>query len=143
VSQPDDDMIQPSLVGREVELRTLDDLVDGARDQGAALVLRGEPGIGKSVLLHVAKERAQARAMLVLSTTGTQMEANLPFAGLHQLLRPILARTDRLPGPQRDALLGAFGMTEAPSPDMFLVALATLGLLTDTAPSTPVFRNCA
>ena len=132
-------MIQPSLVGREAELRTLGDLVDGTRDRGAALVLRGEPGIGKSVLLHVAKERAQARAMLVLSTTGTQMEAHLPFAGLHQLLRPILAGADRLPGPQRDALLGAFGMTQAPSPDMFLVALATLELLTDTAPSTPVF----
>ena len=130
---------QPSLIGRDTELRALEGLVDGVRDRGAALVLRGQPGIGKSVLLHAAKERAQARAMLVLSTTGTQMEAHLPFAGLHQLLRPVMGAANRLPAPQRDALLGAFGMTEAPPPDMFLVALATLEVLTATAPSTPVF----
>jgi DNA-binding CsgD family transcriptional regulator len=132
-------LIQSSPVGRESELRTLDELVDGVRDRGAALVLRGGPGIGKSVLLHAARERAQGRAMLVLTTTGTQMEAHLPFAGLHQLLRPVVAGAHELPAPQRDALLGAFGMTEAPSPDLFLVALAALALLTDTAASAPVF----
>ena len=56
------------LVGRERELRVLDELVDGADDRGAALVLRGEPGIGKSALLRHAGERARARGHLVLTT---------------------------------------------------------------------------
>ncbi|GAA0624180.1 LuxR family transcriptional regulator [Sporichthya brevicatena] len=126
------------LIGREGELAVLSALVDGAAERGGALVLRGPAGIGKSVLLHAGMERARGRAMLVLSTTGTQMEARLPFAGLHQLLRPVLGQAERLPTPQRSALLAAFGMTDSAAPDMFLVALATLELLSDAASDVPV-----
>ncbi len=62
-----------------------------------------------------------------------QVESHPPFAGLHQLLRPLLGEVGDLPDPQRDALLTAFGMTSAPAPDLFLIALAALDLLADDA----------
>jgi DNA-binding CsgD family transcriptional regulator len=74
----------------------------------------------------------------VLHTTGVQSEAQLPFAGLHRLVLPVLDHTDRLPGPQQTALLGAFGMTEAAAPDRFLIALAVLELLSDAAERSPL-----
>src|SRR6266540_3960439 len=117
------------LLGRERELQVLDDLLERVAERGAALVLRGEAGIGKSTLLLEAGRRARDRGMLVLSATSVQSEANLPFAGLHQLLRPILAGVDDLPGPQRSAIQSAFGMGDAASPDPFLIGLATLELL--------------
>src|ERR687887_386292 len=117
------------LVGRDRELGVLNALVDGVGDRGGALVVCGEPGIGKSELLAVAKLRATDRGMQVLTATGVQSEAHLPFAGLHQLLRPILARAEGLPVRQRVALLAAFGMTDAAAPDRFLIALAALELL--------------
>ncbi len=70
--------------------------------------------------------------MLVL-TTGVQAQSHLPFAGLHQLLRPLLAEVGDLPDPQPDALLTAFGMTSAPAPDLFLIALAVRDLVADDA----------
>jgi predicted ATPase len=82
-------MTGPTLFGRERETRALDALVDGAGERGGALVIRGEAGIGKSSLLAAAKSRAQHRGFEVLTTAGVQLEAHLPFAGLHQLLRPI------------------------------------------------------
>jgi len=97
--------------------------------------------VGKSTLLLAAKERARARGMLVLSTTGVESEAHLPFAGLHQLLRPVLAGAAKLPDPQRLALLGAFGMADGAGPDLFLIALASLNLLTDAAPSAPLLLS--
>src|SRR5215207_8228794 len=84
------------IFGREREL------VDGIRVQG-------EAGIGKSTLL-AACQRADAAGMRVLRTTGVQSEAQLPFAGLHQLVLPVLGQVDQLPTPQRAALLAAFGM---------------------------------
>ncbi|HEX7255667.1 MAG TPA: AAA family ATPase [Gaiellaceae bacterium] len=126
------------LVGREQQLRALDELVDGVGDRGGALLLRGEPGIGKSALLEHAAERARALGLLVLTTTGVQSEAHLPFAGLHQLLRPLLGGADELPPPQRAALLAAFGMVEGAAPDVFLIALGALELLSDQAAETPL-----
>jgi predicted ATPase len=77
--------------------------------------------------------------MRVLRTTGVQSEARLPFAGLHQLVLPILGQADRLPTPQRAALLAAFGMEEvAEAPDRFLIALAVLELLSDAAQGAPL-----
>src|SRR5258708_4994427 len=106
--------------------------------EGGALVVRGEAGIGKSALLNAAGRRATERGMLVLRTTGVQSEARMPFAGLHQLLRPILDGVDGLPIPQRSAMLAAFGVSEGDSPDLFLIALATLGLLSDAAARRPI-----
>jgi len=127
-----------SLVGREREVAVVDSLVDRVGDRGGALVVRGEAGIGKSALLAAASRRATDSGMLVLGATGVQAEAQLPFAGLHQLLRPILAGGQELPAPQRTALLAAFGMTDTAAPDLFLIALAALELLADTAARSPL-----
>ena len=77
--------------------------------------------------------------MRVLRTTGVRTEANLPFAGLHQLLRPILTGLEALPKPQYAALGVAFGLVEGAAEDPFLIALATLTLLADEAAHTPIF----
>ncbi|HEV7129575.1 MAG TPA: ATP-binding protein [Ktedonobacterales bacterium] len=126
------------MIGREREMRVLDDLVDDVAEHGAGLVVRGEAGIGKSALLAAATSHAQARGMLVLTTAGVQSESQLAFAGLHQLLRPILAAANELWDRQRDALLAAFGMIAAPAPDRFLIALAVLELLAAVAARTPL-----
>jgi AAA ATPase-like protein len=126
------------LVGRERELAALADLIDRVSERGRTLVVRGEAGIGKSTLLAAATTRARDHGMLVLTATGVQSEAHLPFAGLHQLLRPILSGSQQLPAPQRAALLAAFGMTDAAAPDLFLIALAVLELLADTAEGSPL-----
>ncbi|HET6753838.1 MAG TPA: AAA family ATPase, partial [Jiangellaceae bacterium] len=121
--------MSPSLVGRMLEIDGILELVRS----GGSLVVTGPPGIGKSSLLHEAEHAARARGMGVLSAIGVQSEAHLPYAGLHQLLRPVLDRIDRLPPPQRDAIQAAFGLREAEPPDLFLVGLGTLNLLTDEA----------
>ena len=76
------------LLGRSAETETLGSLLDGMESGGGALVLRGEPGIGKSRLLAEAAAVARERNLAVLSTMGVQCEARVGFAGLHQLLRP-------------------------------------------------------
>ncbi|WP_238008547.1 AAA family ATPase [Dactylosporangium sp. AC04546] len=126
----------PTLFGRGRESRQLVELVESARRRGGALVLRGEAGIGKSALLRQARRAAVDLGLLVLSATGTEAEARLPFAGLHQLVRPVLGGADELPGPQRGAVLAAFGMAQGPAPDLFLIALAVLNLLTEAAAET-------
>ena len=83
-----------SLVGRESELHAIDQLLDDVHDRGGALAVTGGPGVGKSALLLETAARAADRGMLVLQATGVQSEALLPFAGLHQLLRPILGHLD-------------------------------------------------
>jgi DNA-binding CsgD family transcriptional regulator len=130
--------VTTSLFGREAQTQMLGDLLDLVPDRGGSLVVSGEPGVGKSALLKEASTRAQGRGMLVLADTGVQSEAQLPFAGLHRLLQPILGQVDGLPAPQRRALLAAFGMTDAAVPDLFLTALAALNLLAETADRTPV-----
>jgi DNA-binding CsgD family transcriptional regulator len=127
-----------SLLGRESEVGLLGRLLDRLPDQGGALVVSGGPGIGKSALLGEARRRARDRGMLVLKATGVQSEAVLPFAGLHSLLQPLLGRVDALGGPQRDAMLAAFGMTDAAVPDPFLTALAALDLLAEAASRAPL-----
>src|ERR687896_95599 len=119
---------------REGELSRIGQLLDGVSERGAALLVRGEPGIGKSTLLAAASQRAEAAGMRVLRTTGVHSEARLPFAGLHQLVFPVLGHAEHLPAPQRTALLAAFGMVEAEMTDRFFVAAA------DRAPGAGVRR---
>src|SRR3954465_3862615 len=96
------------LLGRLQEQTLLTSLLDEVAEHGQALVLRGEPGIGKSQLLSVAARSARERGMTMLGGPGVQSEAQLPFAGLHQLLRPVRERAGALPPIQRDALDAAF-----------------------------------
>lgn len=131
-------VLRLSLVGREREVGLIGDVLDRAGEHGAALVLDGVPGMGKSALLGKAKRAAQDRGMLVLGTAGVQSEADLPFAGLHQLLRPLLVRLEDLPRLQRDAVSSAFGMGDIAAPEPVLIALGALGLLTDAAADRPL-----
>jgi DNA-binding CsgD family transcriptional regulator len=100
------------------------------------LVLRGEPGIGKTALLGYAAERAAG--FQVARAAGVESEMELPFAGLHQLCWPMLEGLGRLPPPQRGALGTAFGLSSGAPPDRFLVGLAVLSLLSDTAEERPL-----
>ncbi|WP_218010836.1 ATP-binding protein [Herbidospora mongoliensis] len=126
------------LIGRERETARLEALVDDVRERGDALVVRGAPGIGKSALLAVAAARARSREVTVSSTSGVQSETHLPFAGLYQLVHPLLKTAGDLPAPQREALLGAFGMADVSSPEPFLIALAVLNLLGEAAAQRPI-----
>ena len=100
------------------------------------LVLRGDAGIGKTVLLEWAAR--QAPDMQLARVAGIQAEMGMGFAGLHQLLVPFLGGLDGLPGPQRQALGAAFGLVTGSAPDRFLVGLAALTLVTDAAAGRPV-----
>jgi len=125
------------LVGREGELQAIAGLLVGVRESGATLIVRGDAGIGKSALMAAARSTATSNGMLVLSTAGVQSETDLPFAGLHQLLRPILDQLRGLPPVQRDAVRAAFGMAPAADAAPFLIGLAALGLLSDAAEGKP------
>jgi DNA-binding CsgD family transcriptional regulator/tetratricopeptide (TPR) repeat protein len=125
------------LQGRRSECEALDGLLEAVRGGGSrVLVVRGEPGVGKSALLEYLV--GQASGCRVARAAGVQSEMELPFAGLHQLCAPMLDRLDRLPGPQRDALSVALGLTAGAAPDRFLVGLALLGLLSEVAEQRPL-----
>src|SRR5689334_1466498 len=138
VASPRADLRVAELLGRDDELARLYDLIDGIGQHGGALVVRGEPGIGKSALLDVARRTAVDRELAVLTTGGVQSEARLAFAGLHRLLRPALDELDRLPDRQRRAIEVAFGLADGAAPDTFLIALAALDLLAEMAADTPL-----
>ena len=126
------------LVGRDPELEIIDGLIDQVRaGTGRALVVEGEPGIGKSALLDHAAGQAGS-GMRVLRVVGVEGEAEMPYSALHLLLRPVLAGIDALPGPQASALRGAFGMGPAAGMERFLVGLATLALLSEAAAEGPL-----
>ncbi|WP_214407733.1 AAA family ATPase, partial [Pseudonocardia lacus] len=125
------------LHGRTAEARRLLDLLDDLATAGGALIVRGGAGIGKSALLADAVATAGAAGLRVLSTVAVESEARLPFAGLHQLLRPVLGLVEHLPGPQRAAVRTAFGMGEGPAADIFLISLAALTLLGEAATGAP------
>jgi DNA-binding CsgD family transcriptional regulator len=126
------------LAGREDEQRRIDQLLDQAvAGSSGVLVLRGDPGIGKTALLDYAASRAGS--MRILRTTGTEAENELGFAGLYSLLHPLADYLDRLPEPQAAALRSALGISyhEARS-DRLAVAAGTHGLLTTVAEDVPL-----
>jgi DNA-binding CsgD family transcriptional regulator len=125
------------LRGRRTECEALDRLLDAVRaGESRALVVRGEPGVGKTALLEYAVE--QASGCRVVRAAGVQSEMELAFAGLHQLCAPMLDRLEGLPGPQRDALRTAFGLSAGDAPDRFLVGVAALGLVGEVAEERPL-----
>jgi DNA-binding CsgD family transcriptional regulator len=125
------------LYGREAERAAIGRVLEAARrSRSGALVLRGEPGVGKTALLTYATERAAD--MRVLRGAGVESESELPFASLHQILRPVLGRSDAIPPPQATALRGALGLAPAYGHDRFLIALAVLSLLSELAEERPL-----
>ena len=99
-------------------------------------MVRGEAGVGKTALLDYLAEHASGSR--VAHASGVEAEMELAYAGVHQLLTPMLEHLERLPGPQREALRTAFGLSAGPAPDRFLVGLATLSLLADVAEQHPL-----
>jgi DNA-binding CsgD family transcriptional regulator len=127
------------LTDRRSERGTLDRLVEAVRaGQGRALVLCGDPGMGKTVLLEYLAGQASSAGCRVARAVAVQSEMELAFAGQHQLCAPMLGRAERLPAPQRDALRTAFGLTAGPPPDRFFVGLAVLSLLSEMAEDRPL-----
>jgi DNA-binding CsgD family transcriptional regulator len=125
------------LLDRAAERARITALLDAAKSgPSAALVLSGEPGVGKTALLDYAA--GAAAGLRVARVAGVEPEMELPFAGLRQLLAPMLDLASRLPAPQRDALDVAFGFKAGPVPDRFLVGLAALSLLSEAAAERPV-----
>src|SRR5262245_18662738 len=128
-----------TLIGREAESRVLTYRILAAKSgNGGALVVRGAPGIGKTSVLHAAKADALAAGLQVLTTTGIQSETRLPFAGLHQLLGPVLRDVDRLPVTYGKALQSAFGLIDDPVSGSHLVAMSMLQLLGESAERGPI-----
>src|SRR5580658_8823507 len=127
----------PGLFGRTGELEILRRLIAQVRSgQSAVLVVRGEPGIGKTELLR--QVTAEASGFWVARVAGVESEMELPFAGLYQLCAPMLGRLGSLAEPQRRGLSVAFGLASGESPDRFLVALATLSLMAEAAEEQPM-----
>jgi DNA-binding CsgD family transcriptional regulator len=125
------------LVGRDRECAAIDELLEGAlAGESGSLVVRGEPGIGKSALLEYAGARTDG--MQLLTTAGVEAESDLAFAGLYGLLRPILGRLSELPELQANALAGALGLAPSAGSERFLASAAVLGLLAEAAEELPV-----
>ncbi len=125
----------PALIGRSEEQGRLDALLDAARTgRSGGLVIRGEPGVGKTSLLDDAV--AKAGDFRVLRTLGMETESDLAFSGLLELLRPVLDRSAQLPGVQAAALEAALG--GGGEVDRFAVYAATLGILAAVAEERPL-----
>ena len=125
------------LLGREPETARLDELISAAAGgRGGALVVEGEPGVGKTALLEDAAQRASQ--LSVLRVAGVQSELALPYAALHQLCARMIGRRDRLPAPQAEAIAVALGGLAGRAPDRFHVSLGALGLLSDLAGERPL-----
>src|SRR5271166_5147918 len=126
-----------SLYGRRRECATLDGLLDQVRGgRSAVMVLRGEPGIGKTALLNYVTDRAAG--LSVARCMGVESEMELAFTGLHDLCTPMLSYLDALDEPQRGALRVALGLAAGEPPESFLVALAALNLLAQAAEERPL-----
>ena len=125
------------LVDRLPERAALSELLDAARaGRSAVLVMRGEPGVGKTALLEYAI--GSATGLRVAQVAGVESEMELAFAALQQLCAPMLDKLAGLPDPQRDALGVAFGLNTGAAPDRFLVGLAALSLLSEAAEQQPL-----
>lgn len=125
------------LLGREREQRLLASLLDGAVDEGQTLLLLGETGVGKSRLLAEVARMARDRGMSLLTAAGVQSEADFPFGGLHQLLRPVRARIGEMAVIHRAALDAAFGL-DTVAPERYRIAMAALDFFSELASENPL-----
>jgi DNA-binding CsgD family transcriptional regulator len=126
------------LVGRSADLATVTAFLDRTSNSGAALLVTGEPGVGKTAVLEAAAEAAAASGTTVLRASGVDFEAGIDFAGLHLLLLPLLGELAALPVPQADALTAALGLSGGPAAPPLLVSAASLSLLRHVAARRPV-----
>jgi hypothetical protein len=127
------------LTDRLSERDMLDRLIEAVRaGESQALVVRGDAGVGKTVLLDYLAGRAPDAGCQVARATGVQSEMELAFAGLHQLCTPLMDRAERLPVPQHDALRITFGLAAGPPSDRFFVGLALLSLLSEAGRERPL-----
>jgi DNA-binding CsgD family transcriptional regulator len=125
------------LVGRERELATLEQLLQTVRSGGSGtLFVHGDPGVGKSALLD--RLIGSASDFRVVRALGVEGEVDLPYAGLHQLCRSMIDTVDALPGPQREALQVAFGLSSGEASNRYLIGLAVLSLLSEVAAPQPL-----
>lgn len=126
-----------TLLGRAAECALLDGLIgDIRRGESRSLVLRGEPGIGKTALLEHLVDAASD--LNVVRAVGVESDVELAYASLHELCAPLLDQLKRLPAPQRQALDIVFGVSAGPAPDRFLVGLAVLSLFSEVAEERPL-----
>ena len=127
------------LLGREAECAQIDGLLEGARNgRSAVLILRGEPGVGKSVLLRYATARAPAIGLRTVVARGLESESELPFAALADLLRPIRPELASIPLAQSAVLSGALALGPAIAGDRFAACAAAFSLLAAAAERTPL-----
>src|ERR1700693_5694642 len=125
------------LLGREPELQAIDQALAAARvGTSSRLVIRGEPGIGKTALLEYAI--GQAASMRVLTVRGVEFEADMPFAGLHELLHPPLGLLDRLPPIHASAMRSSLGLGPRIEADRMIIGAAALGLISAYAEEAPL-----
>jgi DNA-binding CsgD family transcriptional regulator len=117
------------LVGRDLDVGILRAFLDRAYSDGGSFLISGDAGVGKSVLIDAAAAYAASIGFTVLRVTGAQFEANVSFAGLHQVLYPLLNNLDRLDELQRRALESAFGLRQGAAPDRMTISHAALELL--------------
>jgi DNA-binding CsgD family transcriptional regulator/ABC-type transport system involved in cytochrome c biogenesis ATPase subunit len=127
-----------TLIGRRGELATVRGLIERARADGEALLIVGEPGVGKTVLLDAAADIAQSATACVLRASGVEFEAGISFSGLNQVLLPLLAGVAHLTASHRDALNVALGFGEGSAPDRLVVSNATFALLRHAAQAQPI-----
>jgi DNA-binding CsgD family transcriptional regulator/tetratricopeptide (TPR) repeat protein len=127
------------LVGREIETAAIDRLLQDVRvGASGALLISGEPGIGKTALLEYAAGAAAAAGMNVLRVLGVESEAELPYAALHQLVHPLLEHLRRLEHPRADDLRAALGLAQGTAAERFGIGVALLALLDDAAEDQPL-----
>ncbi|MGW1801170.1 AAA family ATPase, partial [Streptomyces sp. NPDC001984] len=116
------------LAGRTAELELIDSVLAGEYRAGPGVLLRGDPGMGKSALLNAAAERAAAVDRRVLRASGAECEAGVDLSALHQLLYPLRHHAGRLADHHRDVLDQILGLAPGPSPDPLVASTALLAL---------------
>lgn len=137
-AQHRDEFRSGQLIGRQAEVERIGAFLATARTEGGALLVTGEPGVGKTVLLDAAARAASAAGMRILRGAGVEFEAGTSFSGLNQVLLPLLSALPQLPPVHREALNVALGFGDGAPPSRLVVSNAALVLLRQTAAAAPV-----
>ena len=129
---------QDALIGREAELDVLRVFVDQVVTDGAVLLISGDAGVGKTVLLDAAADLASAAGARVVRSAGVQFEIDISYSGLNQLLLPLLSGLQDLNEDHRNALMVALGLAAGVPPERLVVCTASLSLLRGQAAGSPL-----